>query len=168
MPVTSAEAPPKETITKAAQTTASKAASSKANAPKSNATAIASDAMADETPMDALLDQQGQAFEAVAASNRVLLDGLTALNEEMMAFMAQRLRQDVDVSQKLFDCRTAQEVIDLESAFVRSAISDYFDEASRIFEMASITTRSSVEAMQAHSDKMMRSATQRKNGSGSA
>jgi hypothetical protein len=61
-----------------------------------------------------------------------VLAGLSKAQKEIAEFVAERIRQDIDSQVELMRCRTLDEVLDVQSRFVNTAMDQYAAEASRL------------------------------------
>ena len=83
-----------------------------------------------------LLDANGENLKAMMRANEAILEGLTELGREMMAFGDTRLRQNLAASENLMCCKDASEAFRLQTDFARSASEHYYTEASKLMELA--------------------------------
>ena len=58
--------------------------------------------------------------------------GLSRAQKEIADFVAERIRQDLDSQMELMRCRTLDEVLDVQSRFVNTAMDQYSAEATKL------------------------------------
>lgn len=75
------------------------------------------------------------------ASSAVALAALARIQQEMMTFVACRLRADLDCQADLVRCRSWDEVRDVQARFWRAAVEDYARNAARMTEIGAETMR---------------------------
>ncbi len=81
--------------------------------------------------------------EAMAGMNQKFYKMMMTCNEELMAFGNNRLKEDMDMPQKLAGCKTPQEMMGVCLGFYQTAVKQYADEAG---ELTRICTEMSAEA----------------------
>ena len=72
---------------------------------------------------------------AMMAVNPVLTKAWTDILSESARFMTDRLKTDLETQKALMACTTPAELVEVQSAFLNTAVQQYADEAARIFEM---------------------------------
>ncbi|MZR31919.1 phasin family protein [Sneathiella litorea] len=75
--------------------------------------------------------------EAMAGMNQKFYKLMMTCNEELMTFGRNRLKQDMDMPQKLASCKTPQEMMDVCLAFYQTAFKQYSDEAGELTKICS-------------------------------
>jgi hypothetical protein len=93
------------------------------------------------TDYQALLKSNGETFEALFKANESMLEGMTALSRELFDFGNRRLRQEMELSEKLLQCQDAEEAFEISSSFAQRTTEQYLAEANRIFEIATSVSR---------------------------
>lgn len=93
-----------------------------------------------ESPMeafnlDAVAKANGEAFDAMLEANRAMMNGIAALNGELMAFADQRLRQDIERGESLMGCTKAEDALRVQMDFAETARQDYLREAHKVMDM---------------------------------
>ncbi|MFN3661596.1 phasin family protein [Yoonia sp.] len=82
-----------------------------------------------------------EAFTAVAPLAPVSwmtaawLGNVTAMSNTVAAFMAERLKEDLQTRQALLECKTLGEVRHVQATFVQNAIAQYQAETGRLIAM---------------------------------
>jgi hypothetical protein len=75
------------------------------------------------------------AVQAMLAANQAMMDGWTALNQEMMAFADHRLREELGRTESLIGCNGPEEALQLQASFVQATGEDYLREAQKLMGM---------------------------------
>jgi len=83
-----------------------------------------------------MLDANGENLKAVMRANEAILEGLSELGREMIAFGSSRLRQDLAASECLMGCKDAGEAFRVQMEFARTAGEQYYTEANKLMELA--------------------------------
>lgn len=92
-----------------------------------------------------ILQPMGVPFnvEAMAGMNQKFYKMMMSCNEEIMTFGRNRLKEDLDMPQKLAECKSPQEMMGVYLGFYQTAVKQYTDEAG---ELTRICTEMSAEA----------------------
>jgi phasin family protein len=90
----------------------------------------------------------GAAMDMVSRAGQAYFNSLTALNEELMRFMALRMRHDAEFGQTLTKCEDWSAAANLQQGWVREAGEEYFAEAGKLLELASKATMESWKPVQ--------------------
>lgn len=90
-------------------------------------------------PVDRLLN--GNGIEAWTEMSRTLMERLGTWQAETTRFVAKRLEAELSNQRELAACRTPTEAVEVCSAFTRTAMQDYMEEAGKATELASEMTR---------------------------
>ena len=75
------------------------------------------------------------AMAAMMAINPVLSKAWMDLMTEGARFMTERLQKDIELQARLLSCRTPPELMQVQSDFMKQAMEQYAEEASRYFKM---------------------------------
>ncbi len=75
------------------------------------------------------------AVQTLFAANQAMVNGWTALNQEIMAFTDHRLREEFGRTESLFGCSGPEEALQLQASFVQAAGEDYLREAQKLMGM---------------------------------
>ena len=59
---------------------------------------------------------------------------------ESAAFMTERLQKDLETQQAMLTCKSPVELINLQSDFVQKALTDYTEEATRMYKLLTRTS----------------------------
>ena len=99
-----------------------------------------------DTPMpapevQAAMAANEQNLSALMRSNEVLLGNILELTQQVFAFGAARLQENIRMSQSLMSCRDPDEAIRSEGQYLQSAVEQYVDQSGRMLELMSRMTR---------------------------
>jgi hypothetical protein len=93
--------------------------------------------------IDAVTASQQDVLHSIDSAGHAVLDGMRRTQREISAFVAERIRQDLDTQSALLRCRSLDEVRDLQVRFFRTAVEQYSSEAVQLIgigrEMAART-----------------------------
>lgn len=78
----------------------------------------------------------GMALMGVAAS---CLNSVAAVNGELVGFVADRWRRDVDLGQSMACCENWNAAVALQQDWAKHTVQDYLAEASKLMQIASTT-----------------------------
>lgn len=79
-----------------------------------------------------------EALSAVAPAawiNTAWVDTMTAMGSELAAFVADRVREDIELQQALLRCKSLSEVPHVQAAFLQKALDQYQAETGKLIEM---------------------------------
>jgi len=79
---------------------------------------------------------QESAMNSAGSAAEVWMRSVLAIHQNLAAFWAERVRQDLTLMQQAMACRTPAEFVDLQQKFGERALAAYRDEAERVNEMA--------------------------------
>lgn len=89
---------------------------------------------------EAFIDENRDNLEAFVQANEAILNGMAALNAEMMAFGTKRLRANIERSDSLVGCKDAEQAFRVQYDFFQSATQQYLDQANNVLAiMAKMT-----------------------------
>ena len=89
---------------------------------------------------DAPTDENAQSLEAFVQANEAIMNGMAALNSEMLAFGNKRLGENIERSESLMSCNDAEEAFRIQWDFFQSATQQYLDQTNNILAvMAKMT-----------------------------
>ena len=87
---------------------------------------------------------QQDAVAGAGVAGTALLEGFTEARRHIADFVAERLRQDIEIQGELLSCRTLDDVREIQSRFFRNAIDQYSTEASRMMKLGTDVVARSV------------------------
>ncbi|MCF8465946.1 MAG: phasin family protein [Sneathiella sp.] len=79
-------------------------------------------------------------LQATMDINQKLLKAMQVYNEELVTFGNNRLKEDLAVSQKLAECKTAQDFIGVYTDFYQRALKQYAEEAQTLANIYTVFT----------------------------
>jgi hypothetical protein len=85
---------------------------------------------------------------AIVSANPVLAKAWTDMMSESARFMAERLETDIETQKALMACRTPAALMEVQSAFLNTAVQQYADQAARMFEMTIKASRDVADDLQ--------------------
>jgi hypothetical protein len=78
---------------------------------------------------------QRDAVHAWSTSTRLVLDGIQAVTAEALAFWQSRAKADLEVVQRLAECRTPEAFVDIQLDQARAALQAYADHVVRLGDL---------------------------------
>ncbi len=100
----------------------------------------ASETATERLQHDALTDENTQSLEAFVQANEAIMNGMAALNSEMLAFGNTRLSENIERSESLMSCNDAEEAFRIQWDFFQSATQQYLDQTNNVLAiMAKMT-----------------------------
>ena len=97
----------------------------------------------------------GAALDMLTRMGQAYYNSISALNEEMMKFMALRMQHDAEFGQSLTKCDNWASAADLQRGWVQEAGEEYFAEAGKLLELASKVTVESWKPVQERASKAL-------------
>lgn len=97
----------------------------------------------------------GAALDMLTRVGQAYFNSISALNEEMMKFMALRMQHDAEFGQSLTKCDNWATAADLQRGWVQEAGEEYFAEAGKLLELASKVTVESWKPVQERASKAL-------------
>ena len=97
----------------------------------------------------------GAALEMATHMGQSYFNSLSALNEEMIKFMALRLQHDAEFGQSLATCNDWAAAAELQRGWAQEAGEEYFAEAGKLLELASKVTVESWKPVQERATKAL-------------
>ncbi|MBP7002912.1 phasin family protein [Amaricoccus sp.] len=98
---------------------------------------------------DAVIDRvtasQQQALDTLETASATMLESVARVQRRIAEFVSDRIRQDMEAQQELLRCKSLDEVRDVQTRFFRTAVTQYSEEASRLFRMGGEAIGRSVE-----------------------
>lgn len=78
----------------------------------------------------------GAMLSAFAKASQAYVDGLVAMNEEMMSFANDRMHRNAELGERLTKCGTWGDVLSLQQDWSRAAMEAYSAETAKLTELA--------------------------------
>ena len=88
--------------------------------------------------------------------NGKMYEGLAMLGSEWLDFVNRRLKEDLRLPQRVYACRTPEEVRDTYAGFWRQAMEDYQKELATLTRLGSGLVSNSLTAAQSRADEAAR------------
>lgn len=85
------------------------------------------------TPFPAI---DGADVERMVGAHRAMVESVLATNRDLLTFMDQRLKADVEVLDRLCHCKDWNELAQVQGNFVATLTKQYFDQAMRMMDTA--------------------------------
>jgi hypothetical protein len=79
-------------------------------------------------------------FEALMRASEALMKGVAQLNEELVTFASNQIRENIESGQSLAQCANWSELVDKQASLTRTATEQYLAELGRLATLASETT----------------------------
>lgn len=86
-------------------------------------------------PAFPMLDAEG--LRTFLDTQRGVLDGMLAVNRELLDFAETRLRADIETIDGFCHCKDWQQFVDLQNKFLSTMTAQYFDRTTRLMTTAS-------------------------------
>ncbi|WP_333586111.1 phasin family protein [Phenylobacterium sp.] len=96
--------------------------------------------------MEAVMAMGQRNLQLMSDAGVQLSENMRKAAEAMSAFMGDRLRKDMEMGRRLAECRSPEEVWNLQRAFMDEAMADYARETSALIELVGATALSAGEA----------------------
>ena len=96
--------------------------------------------------LDAVVAGQTVAVQAVESTSRAMLEGMEKVRHEIVDFVSTRIRHDMETQQELLRCRNFDELREVQTRFVKTAMEQYSVELKRLIEIGSEALQRSANA----------------------
>ena len=83
--------------------------------------------------------------ESMAGMNQKFYKMMMSCNDELMTFGRTRLKEDLDMPQKLAECKSPQEMVSICLGFYQTAFKQYADKATHITKICTEMTAEAPE-----------------------
>ncbi|MCF8468577.1 MAG: phasin family protein [Sneathiella sp.] len=87
-------------------------------------------------------------IESLFGMNQKFCKTMMVCNEELITFGRNRLKEDLDVPQKLAECKSPQDVMNVYLGFYQTALKQYTDEASHLTKICTEMNAESLEPVE--------------------
>lgn len=98
-----------------------------------------------DAAMDQFATSHQQAMETLEVASATMFEGVARVQRRIAEFVSDRIRQDMEAQQELLRCKSFEEVRDVQTRFFRTAVTQYSEEATRLFRMGGDVIARSVE-----------------------
>ena len=85
--------------------------------------------------IDTVVVGQQEVLDTLESATLAVVEGVSRTQWEIADFLARRIREDLDTQQALMRCRSFDELADVQTKFLRTAVDEYGDEASRLLKL---------------------------------
>jgi len=96
--------------------------------------------------LDAVVAGQTVAVQAVESTSRAMLEGIEKVRQEVADFVSTRIRHDMETQQELLRCRNFDELREVQTRFIKTAMDQYTAESTRLVEIGSEVIQRSANA----------------------
>lgn len=96
--------------------------------------------------LDAVVAGQTVAVQAVESTSRAMLEGIEKVRQEVADFVSTRIRHDMETQQELLRCRNFDELREVQTRFIKTAMDQYTAESTRLMEIGSEAIQRSANA----------------------
>jgi len=86
-------------------------------------------------------------LEANAKAAEIWLESWGRLADESASFVSRRWKQDLDLMEKMWACRSPLELLQLQTRFMQRALVDYMQETGKLADMETDAGVSEIEAL---------------------
>ena len=108
---------------------------------------------------EAFMELNRPALTAVAQMNGKVYDGLAAMNKNWVAFVNQRLKEDLAMPQQLAACKTVQDMYGVYTEFFQTAYAAYQAQFEQMSKLGKSLAEDTVQAVQSGAEEVVKSAT---------
>jgi hypothetical protein len=98
----------------------------------------------------------GATLAGAARWNGKMYEGMATLGSEWLDFVNRRLKEDLKLPQRVYACRSAEEMRDTYATFWRQAMDDYQKEFALLSRLGSGLVSNSLTATQARAEEAAR------------
>jgi hypothetical protein len=98
-----------------------------------------------DVAIDGVTLGQQQALETFESAQQAMMEGVTRFQKELVDFVSERIRHDMETQQALLRCRSFDEVRDVQATFLQTAMDQYSEEANRLMRLGSEVVQRSFE-----------------------
>ena len=98
---------------------------------------------------DELASQGKDGLDAMAASSSAFLDGVQELHREWLSFAQAQLSDSVEAGRDLAQCRSPQDIVEVQMRYARSSADRILTEAAKLAELSVRVASASLQPLQA-------------------
>ena len=102
----------------------------------------------DAAPRDLAAQSFESLLEANAKAAEIWLKSWTRLADESAGFLSRRWKQDLDLMEKIWACKSPLELLQVQSDFMQRALVDYMKETGRVADMETDAGVAEIEALE--------------------
>lgn len=108
--------------------------------------------------LDALMEINRPALEAMAQMNGKVYENIAAWNKNWAAFVNRRLKEDLGMPKQLASCKTVQDMYGVYADFFQTALSDYQSEFEQMTKLGKSLAEETLQVMQSRAQELSREA----------
>ena len=90
------------------------------------------------TIADAIAQMQRFGLQSMNWMGAGWVERMSDLNSEALAFLSERVKQDVELQHRLLHCKTIEEMQHVQAEFLQTAIDQYTEETGKMIDMAGL------------------------------
>lgn len=94
-------------------------------------------------------------LQVATRAARAYYNGTTKLNQEVLNFVNERVRKDIETATSFMAAKDSEEAFHKQAEFVEEAIRDYADEASKILNLAADMTHETLAPVEERTEEML-------------
>jgi hypothetical protein len=102
---------------------------------------------------DAFMELNRSALQAMAQMNGKVYDGIATWNQNWVAFLNRRLKQDFAMPEQLAACKTVQEMYGVCAEFFQQACSQYQSEFEQLSKLGKSLADDTMQAIQSRMEE---------------
>jgi phasin family protein len=92
----------------------------------------------DNPALAAIRDMQGAGFASASTMGSAWLEAMSDLGSEVLSFVAERVKEDVQTQHQLLHAKSLTEVQHLQAEFVQKAVDQYSAETGKLVELSKV------------------------------
>jgi hypothetical protein len=92
----------------------------------------------DSPALAAIRDMQGAGFASMSTMGAAWLEAMSDLNSEVLSFVADRVKEDVQTQHQILHCKSLSEVQQIQAEFVQKAVDQYSAETGKLVELSKV------------------------------
>lgn len=90
-----------------------------------------------DAALSGLSQLQDAGFGQMLGMSSAWMEALTDMGAEVIAFMADRIKEDVKTQHEIMHCKNVTELQHIQAQFIQNAIDQYREETGKLVEMSS-------------------------------
>ncbi len=103
----------------------------------------------------------GRNMEVATRAARAYFNGVTKLNQEMMGFISNRVKKDIETAQTMMTSKTSEQAFHCQAEFVEGAIRDYAAESSKLLNLAADMAHETLAPVEKRTEEVLHSIDER-------
>jgi hypothetical protein len=102
---------------------------------------------------EAFMELNRTALQAMAQMNGRVYDGIASWNQNWVAFLNRRLKEDLAMPQQLAACKTVQDMYGVYAEFFQNACSQYQSEFEQLTKLSKSLADDTMQVIQSHMEE---------------